>query len=153
MTNDEYSALAMDVFNDLDNPGATPVLPENSTAARITEANKAHTEATRVYRTCHNVDQAFKKLIIEVFEDQLLNALSDEVVGYSNRMSLDLLTHLLTYYTMIAPTELTQNYEQLNTPYDHNQPIESFFHKIQDARAFAITGGKPYGDVMIVNVE
>jgi hypothetical protein len=34
---------------------------------------------------------------------------------------------------MIAPTDLTQNYEQLNTPYDPNQPIESLFEKIQDA--------------------
>jgi hypothetical protein len=53
---------------------------------------------------------------------------------------------------MIAPTELTQNYERLNTMYDPNQLIESLFQKIQDARAFAIAGGQPYGDAMIVNV-
>jgi hypothetical protein len=39
---------------------------------------------------------------------------------------------------MIAPTELTQNYERLNTPYDPNQPIETLFQQIQDARAFAV---------------
>jgi hypothetical protein len=53
---------------------------------------------------------------------------------------------------MIAPTELTQNYERLNTPYDPNQPIETLFQQIQDARAFAIAGGQPYGAAMIVNV-
>jgi hypothetical protein len=53
---------------------------------------------------------------------------------------------------MIAPTELTQNYERLNTLYDPNQPIESLFQKIQDARAFAVAGGQTYGDAMIVNV-
>jgi hypothetical protein len=53
---------------------------------------------------------------------------------------------------MIAPTELTQNYEGLNTPYDPNQPIEMLFQQIQDARAFAIAGGQPYGAAMIVNV-
>jgi hypothetical protein len=42
---------------------------------------------------------------------------------------------------MIAPTELTQNYERLNTPYDPNQPIETLFQQIQDARAFAVAGG------------
>jgi hypothetical protein len=62
-----------------------------------------------VYRTYHNVDQAIKKLILEAFDDACLNALSNEVVGYANCMSLDLLTHLLTFYVMIAPTELTQN--------------------------------------------
>jgi hypothetical protein len=53
---------------------------------------------------------------------------------------------------MIAPTELTQNYEHLNTPYDPNQPIETFFQQIQDARAFAVAGGQPYGAAMIVNM-
>jgi hypothetical protein len=42
---------------------------------------------------------------------------------------------------MIAPTELTQNYERLNTPYDPNQPIKTLSQKIQDARAFAVAGG------------
>jgi hypothetical protein len=53
---------------------------------------------------------------------------------------------------MIAPTELTQNYERLNAPYDPNQPIEMLFHQIQDARAFEVAGGQPYGAAMIVNV-
>jgi hypothetical protein len=152
MTNDEYFALAKDVFTVPENTGAAPVHPHNATAARIAEANRAHPEGIRVYRTYNNVDQTFKKLIIYAFEDQFLNALSDEVVGYVNRASLDLITHLLTYYAMIAPTELTQNCERLNTPYDPNKPIESLFQKIQDARAFAIAGGQPYGDAMIVHV-
>jgi hypothetical protein len=105
-----------------------------------------------VYRTYHNVDQAIKKLIVEAFDDAYLNALSDEVVGYANCTSLDLLTHILTFYAMLAPTELTQNYERLNTPYDPNQPVETLFQQIQDARAFAIAGGQPYGNSMIINV-
>jgi hypothetical protein len=101
MTNDEYFTLASDIFTAPDNPGATPEIANNATASHITEANRAHKEATRVYRTYNNVDQAFKKLIIDVFEDEFLNALSDEVVGYAHRTSLDL-PHLLTYYAMIA---------------------------------------------------
>jgi hypothetical protein len=131
-------------------PRSTPE-PHLCTQKNIAEANRSHTEAIRVYRTYHNVDKAFKKLIIEAFEEQLLNALSDKVVGYANHKSLDLLTHLPTYYSMIAPTELTQNYERLNKLYQPNQPIESLFQKIQDAREFAIAGRKPYGDTMIVN--
>jgi hypothetical protein len=80
MMNDEYFALATDVFTALENPGATPVHVDNTTVARITEANHANKEATRVYLTYNNVDQAFKKLIIDAFKDQLINSLSDEVV-------------------------------------------------------------------------
>jgi hypothetical protein len=53
---------------------------------------------------------------------------------------------------MIAPTELTQNYERLNTMFDPNLPIETLFQQIQDAGAFAVAGGQPYGAAMIVNV-
>jgi hypothetical protein len=53
---------------------------------------------------------------------------------------------------MITSTELTQNYERLNTPYDPNQLIEKPFQQIQDARAFTVAGGHPYGAAMIVNV-
>jgi hypothetical protein len=73
-------------------------------------------------------------------------------VGYANCTSLQLLTHLLTYYAIIAPTELTQNYERLNAPYDPNQPIETLFQQIQDARAFEVAGWQPYGAAMIINV-
>jgi hypothetical protein len=67
MTNDKCFALSMDVLTAPDNPGATPLHPENATAARIAEANRAYTESIRLYHTYHNVDQAFKKLIIEAF--------------------------------------------------------------------------------------
>jgi hypothetical protein len=54
----------------------------------------------------------------DAFEDLYLNALSHEIVGYTNCTSLQLPSHILMYNTMIAPTELTQNCERLNTPYD-----------------------------------
>jgi hypothetical protein len=150
MTNEEYFAIA--VFPVPANPGPSAAVVAGMTAAVIAETTRIHLEATQVYRTYHNVDQAIKKLIIESFDDAYLNALSDKIVGYANCTSLQLLTHLLTYYAMIAPTELTQNYERLNTPYDPNQPIETLFQQIQDARAFAVAGGQPYGAAMIINV-
>jgi hypothetical protein len=152
MTNEEYFAIAADVFLVPNNPGASPEVVAGMTAAVIAELTRLHREEKQVYRTYHNVDQAIKKLILEAFEDAYLNALSNELVGYANCTSLDLLTNLLMFYAMIAPTELTQNYERLNTPYDPNQPNETLFQHIQDARAFAVAGGQPYGAAIIVNV-
>jgi hypothetical protein len=65
------------------------------TAAQIAEKALSHTAATCVYRTYHKLDQAFKKMIMDTFEDPHLNALSDEIVGYANCTSLQLLSHLL----------------------------------------------------------
>jgi hypothetical protein len=152
MTNKEYFAIAVDVFPVPNNPGPSAAIVAGMTATVIAETIRLNREATQVYRAYHNLDQAIKKLIIESFDDAYFNALSDEIVGYANCMSLQLLTHLLTYYAMIAPTELTQNYERLNTPYDPNQPIKTLFQQIQDARSFAVAGGQPYGATMIVNV-
>jgi hypothetical protein len=122
------------------------------TATVIAELTRLHQEATQVYHTYHNVDQAIKKMILEAFDDAYLNALSDEVVGYAKCMSLDLLTHLLTFYAMIEPPELTQNYVRLNTSYDPTQPIKTLFQQMQDAGAFAVAGGQPCGNAMIINV-
>jgi hypothetical protein len=152
MTNEEYFPIAVDVFPVPKKPGPSAVVVAGMAAAVIAETTQLHREATHVYCTYHNVDQAIKKLIIESFDDAYLNALSDKIVGYTNCTSLQLLTHLLTYYAMIAPTELTHNYERHNTPYDPNLPIETIFQQIQDAQAFAVAGGHPYGAAMIVNV-
>jgi hypothetical protein len=152
MTNEEYFAIAVDVFPVPPNPGPSVAGVAGMTADVIAETTRLHREATQLDCTYHTVEQAFKKLIIESFDDAYLNALSDKIVGYANCTSLQLLTHLLTYYAMIAPTELKQNFERLNTPYDPNQPIETLFQQIQDARAFTVAGGQPYGVAMIVNV-
>jgi hypothetical protein len=125
MTNEEYFTIAVDVFPVPNNPGPLAAVVAAMAAAVIAETSRLHREDTHVYRTYHNVDQAIKKLIIESFDDAYVNAILDEIVGYANCTSLQLFTHLLTYYAMIAPTELTQNYERLNTPYDPNLPIET----------------------------
>jgi hypothetical protein len=150
--NEEYFAIAVDVFPVPVNPGQSAAAVTGMTAAVIAETTRLHREATQVYCTYHNVDQAIQKSIIKSFDDAYLNALSDEIVGYANCTSFQLLTHLLTYCDMIAPTELTHNYERLNTPYDPNQPIEMLFQQLQDARAFAVAGGQPYSATMSVNV-
>jgi hypothetical protein len=152
MTDEEYFAGAVDVFPIPASPGPSAAVVAGTTAAVIAETTRLHKEATQVYRTYHNVDQAIEKFIIEAFDDAYLNALLDEILGYANCTSLQLLTRFLTYYAMIASTELTQNYERLNSPYDPNHPIETLFQQVQDARAFVVTGGQPYRAAMIVNV-
>jgi hypothetical protein len=95
MTHEEYFDIAVGVFPVPNNPGPSAAVVTGMTAAVIAETTQLHREATQVYRTYHNVDQAIKKLIIEYFDDAYLIALSDEIMGYANCTSLQLLTHLL----------------------------------------------------------
>jgi hypothetical protein len=138
MTNDKYFAVETYVFPPPVNPGAAATIVTDMMAAQITDLPQC--------------GPSLEKRIIDTFEDLILKALSYEIIGYTNYMSLQFASHLLRYYALIAPTELTQNYECLNMPYDPNQTIETLFQKIQDARAFAVAGGQPYDDAMIVNV-
>jgi hypothetical protein len=61
MNNDEYFAVATDVFLPPANQGVAATMVVGVTAAQITETNRVHTGATCVYCTYHNVTQAFKK--------------------------------------------------------------------------------------------
>jgi phenylpyruvate tautomerase PptA (4-oxalocrotonate tautomerase family) len=89
-----YFDIAVDVFPIPNTHGPSAAVVAGMTAAVIAETTRLNREATHVYHTYHNVDQAIKKLIIESFDDAYLNALSDEVMGYANCKSLQLLTHL-----------------------------------------------------------
>jgi hypothetical protein len=94
MINEEYFAIAVDVFPVSNNPGPSAAVVAGMTAAVIAKMTRLYREATQVYLTYHNVDQAIKKLIIKSFDDAYLNALSDEIVGYANCTSLQLLNQL-----------------------------------------------------------
>jgi hypothetical protein len=60
MTSEEYFAITADVFPVPANPGASPEVVVGMKAAVIAELTRPHHEATQVYRTYHNVDQAIK---------------------------------------------------------------------------------------------
>jgi hypothetical protein len=80
MTNVEYFAVTTDVLLPPENPVLVATIVTGMVGVHIAEMGQLYTTATRVYRTYHNVDQAFKKILIDVFEDQYLNALSDETI-------------------------------------------------------------------------
>jgi hypothetical protein len=63
MTNEEYFAVAVDVFPVPNNPRPSAAVVAGMTAAVIAETTRLHKEATQVYRTYHNIDQAIKKLM------------------------------------------------------------------------------------------
>jgi hypothetical protein len=60
MTNEEYIAIAVDVFPVPANLGPSTAVATGMTAAVIAETTRLHREETQVYRTYHNVDQAIK---------------------------------------------------------------------------------------------
>jgi hypothetical protein len=58
MTNEEYFAIAVDVFPVPKNTGTSATVVAGMMAAVIAETTRLHREETQVYRTYNNVDQA-----------------------------------------------------------------------------------------------
>jgi hypothetical protein len=56
MTNEEYFAVAVDVFPVPSNPGPSAAVMAGMKAAVIAETTRLHKEATQVHLTYHNVD-------------------------------------------------------------------------------------------------
>jgi hypothetical protein len=88
MTNEDYLDVGVDVFPIPNSPGPSSAVVTGTTTAVIAETPQLHKDATQLYLTYNNVDQAIKKLIIESFDDACRNALSDNIVGYTNFTSL-----------------------------------------------------------------
>jgi hypothetical protein len=82
------------VFLPPENPGPAATIVAGMMGVQIAEMGRLHIAVACTYRTYKNVDQAFKKMIIDAFKYQYLTALSDKIVGYANFTSLQLLTHL-----------------------------------------------------------
>jgi hypothetical protein len=77
MTNSEYFAVATGVFLPPKNPGPAATIVTGMTGVHIAEMGWLNTAVISTYGTYNNMDQAFKKMIMDAFEDQYLNALSD----------------------------------------------------------------------------
>jgi hypothetical protein len=72
MTNEEYFAIPVDVFPVPNNPGPSAAVVAGMTAAIRAETTRLHREATQVYRTYHNVDQAIKNLSLNPSTTRIL---------------------------------------------------------------------------------
>jgi hypothetical protein len=68
-TDAEYFAVANDGFLPPENPGLAAKIVTGMMGIHIAEMGRLHTTVTYIYRTYNNVDQAFKKMLIDAFED------------------------------------------------------------------------------------
>jgi hypothetical protein len=97
-------------------PGRTPSLIEGGgTAAQIIAAKHRWEEATTTLKTYNTVQSALKKKIITVVEPMYIEILNDDLVGFDNTTSRDMLDHLFLSYGSITAVDIEQNFENVNT--------------------------------------
>ena len=69
-----------------------------------------------------------------------VNGLNNRHIGYANVTTLQLLTHFYNNYAKIIDSDLINNKNTLNEPYDVNLPIEYFFMLIEDCVDYSQSG-------------
>jgi hypothetical protein len=120
---------------------AGPTLWTTPQAPGRAPANTDGTEDVQTYRTYTSVQQALKKQIISVFEPMYLDILNDNMVGYANISSRDMLDHLFETYCKITAVDLEISFEHMRRAWDPQQPVESLFKQIQDCADYSEAGG------------
>jgi hypothetical protein len=67
--------------------------------------------------------------------------LNDDLVGFTNTTSRDMLDHIFLSYDSTTAVDIEQNFENMRKAWDPQQPVETLFKKIQDCVDFAEAGG------------
>jgi hypothetical protein len=136
------------------NPTAPGRAPANTdgTAAHISAERHIWEEDVHTYRTYTSVQQALKKQIISVFEPMYLDVLNDNMVGFANISTREMLDHLFATYGNITAVDLEINFEHMRRAWDAQQPVESLFKQIQDCADYSEAGGFLIGHPQQINV-
>jgi hypothetical protein len=74
-----------------------------------------------------------------------IEILNDDLVGFSNTNSRDILDHLFLYYASITDVAIEQNFENMSKAWDTPQPVETLFKEVQDCVDFSEAGGVTIG--------
>jgi hypothetical protein len=99
-------------------PGGAPNEMVGGTAAALLAERRHWEEAVVIFRTCTIVEQELKKQIITEFEPMYLEILNNDMVGFSNTTSRDILEHLFLSYGSITAVDLEHNWENIPKTWD-----------------------------------
>jgi hypothetical protein len=121
-------------------PGRAPANMDG-TAAQISTARHVWEEDVQTNRTYTSVQQALKKQIISVFEPMYMDVLSNNMVGFANISSRDMLDHLFSTYGNITALDLEIKFKHMRQAWDPQQPVESLFKQIQDCAGYSEADG------------
>jgi hypothetical protein len=75
-----------------------------------------------------------------VVEPMYIEILNDDLVGFADTTSRDMLDHLFLYYGSITSVDIEHNFEDMHKAWDPQQPVETLFKQIQDCVDFAEAG-------------
>ena len=139
MTPAAYLALTTHAFDVPLYPGENPVHPPGANGPIITECNRAHLVNLTQFNAYRDVEMALKEMILTAVPKTFIHVLEDQLYGFSQVSTLQILTHLNTTYGKVTNQDLANNLEQMNRQWDPSALLEDLWTQIQVARNYAAT--------------
>jgi hypothetical protein len=132
-----YQAIAGLPFLAPGHPGPLPVFAAAATAAQIAEGGRQYSSVLKEYQVYTAVEANLKRQLITAVPATFIDELSDEVFGFANTTTLNMLMHLDTTYGNITANDLDENLKNLHRTWSAEQPIEDLWKQIRKCRTFA----------------
>ena len=132
-----YLVLADAEFVPPEHPGPAPIHAAAPTTAQITKTNRQFAADTLAFKVYASIESSLKKLLLIAVPSTYIDELSNDVLGYANTTTLDILTHLDTTYGTITSDNLDLNLKNLHQEWSTKQPMEDLWKQIRMCRLFA----------------
>ena len=93
---------------------------------------------------------ALKEQIIASVDDQYINVLEANIIGYTNVTPLQLLEHLWKNYGKTQENDLSANETMMKTAWHPPTPIEELYKQLRNRQKFAKRGNEEISDSQLI---
>jgi hypothetical protein len=154
LKNDSFitlSANGTSFVNPVD-PGPTPPIIVNGTAAQIAEGLRRFTAEREEYKTFCEFKIILVSMITNNCPEKYLTALKHPITKFRRCTPLELLTHLWNEYGTITSQDLTANYARMTAQWNPPTPIEDLYLQLRDGSEFATEGQETIDDSQLLRL-
>jgi hypothetical protein len=132
-------------------PIAPPADPEpGTTQPQITENNRLHKCVVAIHSLYVAVNNALRRQILDAVPCVYVRDLEHPQFAYSHVSCRNLLDHLWCNFGTISASDLKNNIQSMYTLQNPADPIETIFHRLNDAIAYSTAGRDPITEAAAV---
>jgi hypothetical protein len=152
MTKLEYDDISGTPWAEPLDPGPIPIMADGANPVDASQLALIHDEFRGIHTNRINVDQALKRIILEVCNNMYTSQLEDYLLQYANHSALEIVVHLKSTYGFINTTQLADNYNKMTAPINFQDSIQALFTHIEDGVRYTNPGMQPYTEAQYVNI-
>jgi len=119
-------------------PGPTPLVPANPTAAAIAEARHVHTTSQAEWTAFHAAKTELRSLVLEHVDKCHYPGLAHPIMLFANVCPGVIVQHMLTEYATVTDDELIGNLFSLNELWDTAVPLAGLWARQTEIRRFSV---------------